>query len=394
MITTLHTAKAPASPGAPAPSRLTLMSATAPLMLRGPAVAFAPDTETGASAESGPLRIDDAVSLLSAMGDEGPTDEPDGDPEADDGADDGDEDGEDAEDDDTEDEADDQPADGDDAPDDDDPASEDADEDEREATAADPVVDPPTFWSAEEKALFAKAPPEVQKVIAAKDAEYSRQVSLAKEEASEARKDAAIIGEINAAVAKHLDRAASIFQGKWDGMNWAQLAQDDVTSYAVYQEQYKAEQAELQRLQTAYAATAAEEHRQFLKSEGQKLRDAGHLLADPQKGPETKRRLVAYAEAKGYAPTDLQWAGARELDTLFKAMLYDEARAKPLKSAPKPKTAPAKPAPKTAASVRPSTPPPARRETASRRTREVVGRAFASGKMSDAVQALLAMEKG
>lgn len=331
-------------------------------------------TETGA--DDAPLRFDDAVNLLAQS--EGVAPEGEAPPEEEEEAeeiapDQGEGDGE-------------APA------SDEEPASDEPAEDEEAEPEPVPVIDPPKFWSSEEKATFAKAPPEVQQLVAAKDAEYSRQVSLAKEEAAEARKDASVIGEVRQVIDKHLERVQRIFQGKWDNIDWAQWAKEDVASYAAAREEFAAEQAELQKLQTAKAATESEEHRQFLKDEGAKLRESGHVLADPVKGPEAKKALVAYAESNGLGPKDLAWAGATELQILHKAMLYDQAQTNLRKAPPTLKTAP-QPAAK-AAPVRPGTPPPPRKETAVRRTKEVVGRAFQSGKMDDAVQAWLAMEKG
>lgn len=328
------------------------------------------------SADDAPLRLDDAVSLLAQSEGVAPAGEtpPEEEEEAEEIApDQGEGDGE--------------------APEsEEDPASEEPAEDEEDEPESVPVIDPPKFWSSEEKATFAKAPPEVQQLVAAKDAEYSRQVSLAKEEAAEARKDASVIGEVRQVIDKHLERAQRIFQGKWDNIDWAQWAKEDVASYAAAREEFAAEQGELQKLQTAKAATEVEEHRQFLKDEGAKLRESGHILADPVKGPEAKKALVAYAEGQGLGSKDLAWAGATELAILHKAMLYDEAQSNLRKAPPTLKTAPQSAA--KAAPVRPGTPPPPRKETAGKHKREVVGRAFANPTMDNAVAALLAMEKG
>lgn len=328
------------------------------------------------SADDAPLRFDDAVSLLAGSEAAAPDGEapPEDEEEAEEIApDQGEGDGE--------------------APESEEaPASDEPAEDEEAEPEPVPVIEPPKFWSSEEKAVLAAAPPAVQKLVAEKAAESSRLVSLAKEEAAEARKDASVIGEVRAVIDKHLERAQRIFQGKWDNIDWAQWAKEDVASYAAAREEYAAEQGELQKLQTAKAATEVEEHRQFLKDEGAKLRESGHILADPVKGPETKKALVAYAESNGLGPKDLAWAGATELQILHKAMLYDEAQSNLRKAPPTLKTTP-QPAAKTAP-VRPGTPPPPRREIAGNRKREVIGRAYANPTMDNAVAALLAMEKG
>lgn len=326
--------------------------------------------ETIENVDAGPLSVDDAINLLSADDDALAPEEAaavDDDP--------------------PEDTADDQTADVEDAPDDDDPASED-DEDEDEVDQAQ-AIDAPEFWSAEEKALFTKAPPDVQMLVVAKTAEAEKRVYAAKEEAAVARKEASIIGEVRQTIDQHLERAQTIFQGKWDGVDWAAWAKEDPTEAFQAKLEYDQEQQELGRLKTAAAATEAEEHRQFLRDQNAILAEAKHPLADPVKGKDAKKALVEYAKANGYAPEDLRWAGAKELTTLHKAYLYDQAQQR--LAAPKPAKQPTAEA-KKPGPVRPAGPPPSRRETQVKHRKSVVGRAYATGRMDDAVAALLAME--
>lgn len=332
-------------------------------MLRGPQIAFAPDGEEGAPADDGPLSVDDAtLSLLSAE-DEDSDDE--GDEEI---------------------PADDQAADGDDAPDEDDPASEDDAEEDEDDAPAEPASKAPEFWSAEEKAIFAKAPPEVQQLVAVKTAEAEKRVYAAKEETATARKEASVIADVSAAIDQQLERAKTIFQGKWDGVDWAQWAKDAPEEAFAAKFEFDAEREELDKLQTAHAATEAEEYRQFIKAEGEKLVEANHPLADPVKGKAEKQALLAYAQTVGFDPSDLKWAGAKELVVLHKAMAFDRVTARLA-------TKPAKePASKAAPAVRPSSPAAPRKSIVAQKRASVVGRAFKTGKMDDAVTALLAME--
>jgi len=355
-------------------------------MLRGPAVAFDLGDDTG------PLSVDAAVAtLLSAEEPEGPDEEQA--EEADDEApEDGDADEPEAGQD-EEIEAGDQPAAEDDAPEEE-PASDEApDEDEEPEPEPAPAIEPPRFWSAEEKALFAKAPPEVQQLVAQKDAEAEKRVYQAKEEAAAARKDASVIGEFKSVIDQQIERAQTIFQGKWDGVDWAQWAKDNPQEAIAAKFEFDQEQEELHRLKTVQAATEAEEHRQFLIDERAKLADSGHVLADPVKGPAEKKALVEYAEGVGYTTTDLKWAGARELETLHKAMLWDRAQANAKANPPKPKPEPAKAAPaKPAGPVRPAAAAPPRKSVIKRQNAETVSRAMKSGRMDDAVAALLVLE--
>lgn len=319
----------------------------------------------------GPLSVDDALSLLSADDDAlAPEDGDEGAPATDD----------------TEDTADDQPAGGDDAPDDDDPASEDDPEEDDDAEPAEPAINAPEFWSAEEKALFAKASPDVQLLVAAKTKEAEKRVYEAKEEAAVARKEASVIGDVRQAIDQQLERAEGVFRGRWDGVDFAEWAKTDPQEAFAAKLEFDQEQQQLAELRTAQAATEGEEHRQFLRAEHGKLKDAGHVLADPEKGREAKKALVEYASQNGYDPADLRWAGAKELMTLHKAMLFDQAQAR---LAQKPKAPPTEKKPNP---VRPAGPPPSRRETQARTRKSTLGRAYATGRMDDAVAALLALE--
>jgi hypothetical protein len=377
----------PASLRAPATSRQALFAGvTGSFMLRGPQVAFAPDNDGGSS--DGPLSMDDAISILTS------DEAPDGDTETEDEAELEAADTE-ARDDD-EDEAEDQSAAEDDAPEQDDPASEDSeDEDEEAEPDPEPVVEPPRFWSAEERALFAKAPPEVQRIIVAREAEASRQVSLAKEAAAEARKESQVIAEFGDKIGEALERAQSIFTGKWDNIDWAQWAREDVSSYAAAKEEFEAEQAELTRLQAAHEAAQKETHRQFMATESVKLAEAVPELADPTEGRNRKAELVAMLREDGFSPDDLMWAGAKELRIAWEALQWRRANAKakadPPKPAKTPEPAKAK-APKPAGPVRPAAAAPPRKTVIQRRKAEVVGRAFKTGRMDDAVAAVLALE--
>lgn len=359
-------------------------------MLRGPQVTFAPDTDAGGG--DGPISVDAAISLLTATdeepdADDGDEPEPDPDNAATD---------EEAADEDDETQASDQEAAEDEAPDEDDPASEDEPGEDEEAEPAELAIDAPKFWSAEEKAVFAKAPPDVQLLIAAKDQAAEKRVYEAKEEAAAARKDASVIGEFKAVIDQQVQRAETVFQGKWDGVDWAAWARENAQEAFAAKIEFDEEQKALDQLRTTQAATEAEEHRQFLATEAAKLRDAGHVLADREKGKAEKQKLIAYAQAASVPAESLQWASAVELTVLHKAMLWDELQAKQVANPIKPTPAPKKPAPapvaKVAGTVRPAAAPPPRKALAVRVRQEVVGKALKTGRMDDAVAAWMAIE--
>lgn len=323
--------------------------------------------------DSAPLAMDEAVSLLTAADDD-LDDAP-----ADQGAEGSTE---------HEDAADDQAADDVEASDDD-PTGDDAEDDEgADGESAEPTVPAPEFWSAEDKAIFAKAPPEVQQVIVARMGEADRQVKLAKEEAAAARKEASTVADTRAAVDGFLERAQSLFRDKWDGVDWAQWAQDDPTAAFQAKLEYEAELDALNKANAAREATEAQEHQQFIRDEMAKLKEAGHPLADPDvtKAKAARQELATYLTGQGVPPEALKWASAEELKLAHKAMLYDRLQADLARKSP-----PKNPSAAGPAAPKPSAPPPPRKVVNERKRTEVVGRAMKTGKVDDAVAALLAL---
>jgi len=318
---------------------------------------------------SAPLTIDDAVSLL--------TDEPVEYADAP------------AEEAQTDQASDDQADVGDDAPDEDDPASEEApedDEDAEEPQAA--AIQAPEFWSAEEKALFAQAPPDVQMLVAAKTAEAEKRVYSAKEEAAEARKAASGVAEQGEKLDQFLSHAESLFRDRWDGVDFVAWAATDPQAAFQAKLEYDAEQQAISQARSAREAAQTQEHRQFLSVEFGKLKEAGSPLADPQKGKEARTELLTYMTSQGIPEEAFSWASASELTIAHKAMLYDKLQAE---RARKPIVAAPNPAQGKATATRPTAPPPPRKVVTERRRVEVVTRAMKTGKMDDAVAAVLAL---
>jgi hypothetical protein len=201
------------------------------------------------------------------------------------------------------------------------------DEPEPEAEKpAEPVVAPPNFWNDEEKAVFATAPPEVQKLVADKVAESSKQATLATEQAALYRKEAEIIGQAVELIDGQLTAAKEVFGTRWSAFTpeqWAEWAAEDLQAATVAKFQFDAEQKQLGELQQARDAAEAEQHRQFLREQAGKLAEVAPALLEAS----ARTELVGYLTEQGVAPQDLKWAGAVELSLAHKAMLWDRAQA-------------------------------------------------------------------
>jgi hypothetical protein len=191
---------------------------------------------------------------------------------------------------------------------------------------AEPVVAPPNFWNDEEKAVFATAPPEVQKLVADKVAESSKQATLATEQAALYRKEADIIGQAVELIDGQLTAAKEVFGTRWSAFTpeqWAEWAAEDLQAATVAKFQFDAEQKQLDELSQAREAAEAEQHRQFLREQAGKLAEVAPALIEAS----ARTELIGYLTEQGLTPQDLKWAGAVELSLAHKAMLWDRAQA-------------------------------------------------------------------
>jgi hypothetical protein len=219
---------------------------------------------------------------------------------------------------------------------------------EKPPEPVEPVVPPPNFWNEDEKAVFASAAPEVQKLVAEKVAESSKQATLATEQAALARKEAEIIGQAVEMIDAQLASAKEVFASRWSSFTpdqWAQWAAEDINAASVAKFQFDAEQKQLSELNQARDAAEAEQHRQFLREQSGKLAEVAPALLEVT----ARTELVGYLTEQGLEPQDLKWASARELAIAHKAMLWDRAQAnlakKPLPpAAPRSSATPVRPA--------------------------------------------------
>jgi len=261
---------------------------------------------------------------------------------------------------------------------------EDAEDEEKEPEAekppepVEPVVPPPNFWNEDEKAVFASAPPEVQKLVAEKVAESSKQATLATEQAALARKEAEIIGQAVEMIDGQLAAAKEVFASRWSSFTpeqWAQWAAEDINAASVAKFQFDAEQKQLSELNQARDAAEAEQHRQFLREQSGKLAEVAPALLEAS----ARTELVGYLTEQGLEPQDLKWASARELAIAHKAMLWDRAQAN-LAKKPLPPAAPRS----SATPVRPAG-AQQRGSSQSRQVQQLEARFAKSGSLDDAL---------
>lgn len=234
------------------------------------------------------------------------------------------------------------------------PASETTSEDEVVSQAdgeaeqpAEPAPDdePPEFWSAERKALWAKIQdPEVKAAIRGHVEDASKATARKLEEAATKARQAEEAARAHQANQEQLaswwqvngQRIGQLVQGKWAGVDWNDLAANNPGEWARLRQQYESEMGQVREMQTRHDAevkaveTRREQaHRQERAAEHEKLARKFPGEFAGEKAQQTYDTLSQYLLEQGIAPDRLQ--GIYEeavVTTVLKAYKYDQLQAK------------------------------------------------------------------
>lgn len=223
-------------------------------------------------------------------------------------------------------------------------------EDAEPEAPKEPEIPPPVSWSKDDAATWAALTPEARAVVAKREADRDRAVSLAMQEKAAALKE---LNEISAELQEWAPKALQIFQDRWQGATpewWAQLAQQDPQQYWTLKAQFDAEREQAGKLQAEAARTQEASHRAFLAEEAKKLAEVAPELVDPKMGEARRKAVAEFLVQNGIEPDALSYASAAELKIASLAldgMKWREAQAKArakASEAPKQQPAPTRPA--------------------------------------------------
>jgi len=210
-----------------------------------------------------------------------------------------------------------------------------ADTQEGDVEAPATVVEAPTFWSAEGKALFATLTPEAQAAILAEE-NGVKQLTAKKLEGTAAEKKAAKaerdkFAQLTGRMAEAAERAETTFASRWAGITpegWSALAQQDPNKYTALKAQFDAEQHATQQAKAARAEAESTQHADWLSEQAEKLQTLCPALVDPVHGEKNLRELSDWLIKEGVDPEDLPRVDAVQMTLARKAMLYDLGVAK------------------------------------------------------------------
>ena len=267
------------------------------------------------TSDSGPLSVEEAVELLDARDEpvaqeaaaEAET-EPDEDTEG-------------------------QTSDAEDAPEEASDESDDGEQDEPETG-----IDPPAFWNAEAREIWAKLPAEAQKVVLEREQQRDAATSKAIEAAALERKSfeakAAQVSEFTSHLNATLEQANHVFQDRWAGVDWTDLARTDPTTYVQLKAEHEADLADMAQLQRAKTQADQIARQHTMEQEQARLAQIAPELAQ---SAEERGKVAQFLLGQGI-PTDvLQDITAAEMAIAYDAYRYRQLKAKgftPKASAP------------------------------------------------------------
>lgn len=230
--------------------------------------------------------------------------------------------------------------------------NEDPDQGEEER-AEGPVVDPPLYWSDENKEKFALLPLELQETLKEEWVKGDKLTNKRVQEATEARnaadKQAKTLSEITERVSAATDLAERAFGDKWQGADpafWAKLARENPENYNTYKAQYDADQHALQQSRTARDAANQVQRDGWVQEQAQQLKTMIPQLADQKQGKPLADKITQYMVTSGVPEQAIPDIAAVGYQFAWKAMLWDEAqKAKPTPQKTVPSALPGKSAP-------------------------------------------------
>lgn len=224
-----------------------------------------------------------------------------------------------------------------------------------------PAIEPPRFWTAEEKARFSELPPDLQKLVLAKETDRDKVTSASLQKSAEARKaadgEASKLAQHIGNLDKLLPTAIETFRSRWEGVDWnAVVDQYGADAALKLRNDFDREQGVIQQLQAAKDTAEQVQFSKFVETEQAKIPELCPDLVDPKLGQERKVALGKFLIDNDIPPDAIRHITAKQTSIAYDAMRWRDAQAKAKAAASAPRTQP-KPAVQPKPSVRPTAAP-------------------------------------
>lgn len=189
--------------------------------------------------------------------------------------------------------------------------------DEGQPEPAQPAIEAPLSWSAEDKALFAKLPPEAQAIIAKRESERERGVNQRMNEAAEKAKAAEAERQQAAKERQRYVQQLSTFieaaqtfdpiLAEGQKTDWVKLAAENPAEAQVKWFQYQQRLGMVQQAMQQREVLAAQERQQIFAREEAALLEKIPEWRDPDKGRKAMQEIREGAVRRyGFKPEEVQ----------------------------------------------------------------------------------------
>lgn len=220
-----------------------------------------------------------------------------------------------------------------------------------------PALEPPKFWDAEAKKRFGALPRDVQEIILRKEDERNAATARALQETAEKRKAAETTTSQLSVLKSRLDQivpqAEQAIQDRWANVDWNAVVDRYGADQALkLKNMMEAERQQLAELRAAKQKADHAAQAQFRNDRAERFKTVIPDLADAKLGPQRQKELVEFI---GEAGIDPNWA-IHSASAEMLAIAYDAMQWRKGKSAAQTlvNAKPAKPAPQRQVPVKPT----------------------------------------
>lgn len=207
-------------------------------------------------------------------------------------------------------------------------------EQEQATDPAEPKLEAPARWEAEDKALFATLPKKAQETILKREKLQQAEVTKAQQKSAETVKAfetrithlndlATRIGE------QYVEPAQSRMQEwqDWFSSSDAQeLARTNPGAFLEQQTIYNAERQELAKAMSAKSAAERQAFKEFAEEQARLIPELIPEFADEVEGPKRKTELATYLRDNGFEPDRISGISAKEAQIAWKARKFDSVK--------------------------------------------------------------------
>ena len=220
-------------------------------------------------------------------------------------------------------------------------------EQEQAPDPAEPKLEAPARWEAEDKALFATLPKKAQETILRREKLQQAEVTKAQQKSAEVAKTFETriqhLNTIAETIGEYVDTGQARIEYwtnrmvEWD--DWfasddaQQMSQEDPGAYRANEARYRQELASanqdkraLDKAKADKAKAESEAFNAYVQEQARLIPELIPELVDEKEGPKRRSELNAYLREQGFEPDRIKGISAKEAQLVWKASQFDSVK--------------------------------------------------------------------